>query len=448
MKMNFTKIRYLAVSLLIAVTTLAVMPQPSMAQRTRTDKGKVAVKRTAKQTTSKRSGTSRSGKATTQRSGNTRSGNATTQRSGNTRSGNATTQRSGNTRSGNASTQRSGDAVNRNADRSRVTSGSRSNTNSRGTSGARSGNSRSVDNSRSVGNSRSVINGNRSGVRVNQTQRAPIVVRKGKVNVRYAPKVYINANRRYTYRRNSRINVHISWPWVVRLERRWSPRYRYRQVVHINTRWGSGNRVTRVEMETVYRHKVKYATDDYAVLDIDIEEIALYEGDRYLGTVDRIPSRLSSIEATVYRDGAIAFDRDVFLVGDRRSGFELISTEFYDDYAMARYRDRDGYRAGKLNLRSGKVTSISRSRLFNPRDFRGYAPISLLPENEGWLWDYGVDAISAVSDDYDSYYGYDGGSRSRFSMRAPRENTAAYSYSTDFGAEFSVERQSSIQRVE
>ena len=285
-------------------------------------------------------------------------------------------------------------------------------------------------------------------MRVNAARKAPVVIRKRKNTVRYAPRIVLNNRYSRYYRPKSRINVHISWPWVVRYERRWSPRYRYRQVVHVQARWGSRDRVTRVEMETVYRHRVKYATDDYAVLDIDIEEIALYEGNRYLGTVDRIPSNLSSIEATVYRDGAITFDRDVFIVGDRRAGFELISTRYYNDYAMAGYRDQDGYRAGRLNLRSGKVSSVRKSRLFNSRNFQGYAPISLLPEDEGWLWDYGADAISAVSDDYGAYYGYSGNSGNSYRASDAMRSSNEFSYSTDFGAEFNVKRQSRIQRVE
>ena len=207
-------------------------------------------------------------------------------------------------------------------------------------------------------------------------------------------------------------------------------------------------------METVYRHKVKYATDDYAVLDIEIEEVALYEDGRYLGSVDRIPSSLAKIEATVYSDGQIDFDQDVFVVGDRRAGFEMISTPFYNDYALAQYNRKDGYKVGVINLRSGKVSRASRSRLFDPRDYNGFAPISLLPEDEGWLWDYGADAISAVSDDYDTYYGYkdgyryEGGASRNFKTGQPLNASSEYSYGTEFGAQFDIKRESHIQRVE
>ncbi|MDA1029291.1 MAG: hypothetical protein O3B41_09600 [Bacteroidetes bacterium] len=294
---------------------------------------------------------------------------------------------------------------------------------------------------------RGEIRGNRSTL--NSGANAPIVMEKGRrASVRYAPRIYVPSKFERSYRPASRISIHIAWPWQVRYERHWSPRYRYRQVVFVQASWGRKSHSSRVEMETVYRHQVKYANEDYAVLEIDIEEVALYENGRYVGAVDRIPTSLSKIEATVYRDGRIDFDRDVFVVGDSRAGFELISTHFYDDYALARYRDSDELKVGRMDLRRGKVSRVSRSRLFDPRDFNGFAPISLLPEEEGWLWDYGVDAISAVSDDYGSYYGYNGGSRSNYASNAPLRSDSNYSYSTDFGATFKVDRKSNIQRVE
>ena len=446
MKKTFTHLRIFTLSLLIALLATAAMPSESMAQRTRTEKGKVAVRN------GKAGSSSRSSKARTSDRSKTSGSKA---RSSKARSSKATGSRSATTNSN--QDRNRGKATRESArDRSNVRSNDRSNGRTNVQGSGRNGSNRSnasrnsdARSSRSSGSgARGVLTGARSAVRVNGARKPSVVIRKRGNNLRYAPRIAFNTRSTWRYRPYSRINVHISWPWVVRYERHWSPRYRYRQVVYVQARWGSKDRTTRVEMETVYRHKVKYATDDYAVLDIDIEEIALYEGDRYLGTVDRIPAKLSSIEATVYRDGAITFDRDVFIVGDRRKGFELISTEFYNDYAMAKYRDRDGYRAGRLNLRSGKVSSIRRSRLFNPRNFQGYAPISLLPEDEGWLWDYGVDAISAVSDDYDAYYGYADSRRNGYRTSDAMRSSNEYSYSTDFGAEFNVKRESQIQRVE
>lgn len=308
------------------------------------------------------------------------------------------------------------------------------------------GNNRSIRDNRSNNRDRQVVlNGRRArlslpGVRA--TWRS-----SGHQHVRYRTRVTL-APRYVHVRPHRHINVHIAWPWQVRYTRHWSPRYRYRQVVVVRADWGHSHRTSRIEMETTYRHRVRFANEDYAVLDIDIEQIALYDNGRYIGMVDRIPDHLSSVEATVFRNGDIAFDRDIFLVGDRRAGFEIISTEFYDGYAGQGYRYGDDISVGRVDLRNGRVRSVGRSRLFNPNSWRGFAPISLLPEDEGWLWDYGSDAISAVYDDYDAYYGGSNAGWSRSRAEEARRAENRFDYDTEFGASFSVNRTAEIRRVE
>ncbi len=270
----------------------------------------------------------------------------------------------------------------------------------------------------------------------------------GDRHVRFRTRLHVSSNRYYYHRPYKHISVHIAWPWKVRYQRHWSPRYRYRQVVVVHADWNRSNRTSRIEMETTYRHRVRFATDEYAVLDIDIEHVALYDNGRYIGMVDRIPSDLSSVEATVFRNGDIAFDRDIFLVGDRRSGFEIISTPFYDGYAGQGYRNGDEVRVGKVDLRRHRVRTQNYSRLFNPNRRQAHAPISLLPEDEGWLWDFGADAISAVHGDYDAYYGLGVGASGAWSSRDAFETQSSFGYETAFGAQFNVERTASIRRVE
>lgn len=269
----------------------------------------------------------------------------------------------------------------------------------------------------------------------------------GDRHVRFRTRLHVRPTR-YYHRPHTHISVHIAWPWKVRYQRHWSPRYRYRQVVIVKSDWNRSYRTSRIEMETTYRHRVRFATDEYAVLDIDIEQVALYDNGRYIGMVDRIPAHLSSIEATVFRNGDIAFDRDIFLVGDRRSGFEIISTPFYDGYAGQGYRYGDDVRVGQVDLRRHRVRSKGYSRLFDPNRWRGHAPISLLPEDEGWLWDFGADAISAACDDYDAYYGFGAGHSGGWSSRDAFETQSTYGYDTAFGAHFNVERSATIRRVE
>ena len=90
---------------------------------------------------------------------------------------------------------------------------------------------------------------------------------------------------------------------------------------------------------------------------------------------------------------------------------------------------RRDIRVGRLDLRRERVRPVRHSRLFDDRHFRGYVPMSLLPEDAEWLWDVGSDAMS-VSDGGWHRYSNDG------------------RYSTDFGVDVRYSRESRIQLVE
>ena len=201
-------------------------------------------------------------------------------------------------------------------------------------------------------------------------------------------------------------------------------------------------------METQYRHRVISATEDRAELEITIESIDLFYEGEYLGTVDYVPDELSRIYATVYSDGQVVFDREVFLLGDPYEGFELLSTRYYQGFVMDEYRPEDGYFAGRVDLRSNSVYRVNRSRLFDPYAASGYIPISLLPENEGWLWDYGTDAISAARDDYDFYYGSGSALAPSGYASDPYRSSDEYSFKTRSGADVLLRKEIEIQRVE
>ena len=168
-----------------------------------------------------------------------------------------------------------------------------------------------------------------------------------------------------------------------------------------------GRRDARIEIETVYRHQVRRTTSRRAEIDIFIEAIALFENGRFIGEVDRIPPSLSRIRAEVFRDGRMHFDRDVFVIGDRYRGFDLISTRDYDGHILDYYEHRHGYRAGRLDFRRRRVQPIGRSRFFDPYHFNGYVPLSLLPEDARWLLDVGRESISGYYHDGRNSYGYD-----------------------------------------
>lgn len=246
----------------------------------------------------------------------------------------------------------------------------------------------------------------------------------------------------------SHVSIGVAWPWTVRYHRHWRPRYRYRQVVYVDAGWGGRRRAARVDVRTYYRHRVLHADDRYAEVEVEIDAIELYQNDRYLGTVDRIPGSLKKMRATITADGRIDFDRDVFLIGDAQSGFELISTRHYNDYLYNAYDERHGYKVGRVNLRTGKVKKVRRSRLFSYRNFNGYVPISLLPDDDR-MWDYGqpyLEKSSYYYDDegsgwYSRYRDYDddGYELSR---------DLDVSYTTPQGAQVRLQRSSRLERLD
>ncbi len=250
----------------------------------------------------------------------------------------------------------------------------------------------------------------------------------------------------------SHISIGVAWPWQVRYQRHWRPRYRYRQVVYVNAGWGGQRRAARVDVRTYYRHRVLHADDRYAEVEVEIDAIEVYQNDRFLGTVDQIPGSLRKIRATISADGRIDFDRNVFLIGDARSGFELISTRHYDDYLHNAYDERHGYRVGRVDLRSGKVRKVHHSRHFDYRQFNGFVPISLLPDDER-MWDYGRPYLEESS--YDDYEGNGWYRRYRDSDLSNYEDDGyqlsrdvEVSYTTPQGGQVRLQRSSRLERLD
>lgn len=253
------------------------------------------------------------------------------------------------------------------------------------------------------------------------------------------------------------------WPWERRRRSGWSPLYEYRQVVVTDAGWGRRRRAARLDVRTVYRHRVRSANHRRAELDIDIERIELYQGGRFLGEVRHVPNKLGRVRATLHRNGRMQFDRQVFLVGDWRSGFEMISTRHYDRHVLDAYDRAHGYRVGVLNLRRERVDPVRHSRLFDPYAFDGFVPVDLLPENRGWLFDYGMESVSTrryrddvYGDVYDDvlYYGYgDHGPAPYFSTRPSvtlpsLQEADRREITTVRGARIELDRTAEIRRIE
>ena len=248
----------------------------------------------------------------------------------------------------------------------------------------------------------------------------------------------------------SHVYLGISWPWELRFRTHWRPRFRYRQVVYVDAGWGSRRFRNRVELQTYYRHRVLFANDRYSEVEIQIDAIDIYENGRFLSTVDRIPSSLRKVRAIIHSDGRIEFDRNVFLMGDTRSGFEMIATRYYTDYLFDAYDRGHGLKVGRVNLGRGKVKKVRRSRFFHDGRFVGYAPISLLPDDDR-LWDYG----RPVS--YRDHYGNDDGNWYRdYRGVDPLPYDDDYELSRDFldtystpdGGDIRLERATLLERLD
>ena len=261
------------------------------------------------------------------------------------------------------------------------------------------------------------------------------------------------------YRRGGiSIDIDVVWPWPYRHRRAWTPRYRYRQVVHVRARWGGRRRAARIDVRTRYHHRVRQVNRHRAEVDIYLDAIELYADGRYLGTVDRIPRHLSRVRATLYRNGRAHFDRELFLVGTPHVGFELIATRSYDGYVLGAYHRGDWIEAGELDLYTGEVIPVRRSRLFRPHDFNGFAPISLLPEDLAWRCDVGFEAVSMrpyrKSDAYVSdegyYYGRSSAEHGGYDIEEehePLRRTRNDTFHLEAGARVDITREMHIARI-
>ncbi|NNE48216.1 MAG: hypothetical protein HKN37_16310 [Rhodothermales bacterium] len=248
----------------------------------------------------------------------------------------------------------------------------------------------------------------------------------------------------------SHVYLGLTWPWNFRYRYDWRPRFRYRQVVYIETGWGGRRRDNKVEVHTYYRHRILHADDRYSEVEIEIDAVDLYQNGRFLSTVDRIPGSLKKVRAIIHADGQIEFDRNLFIIGDAGTGFELIATRYYTDHLYNAYDDRHGFKVGRVDLRKGKVKKVRRSRFFDHGRFVGYAPISLLPDDDR-LWDYGQ---QPVSDRYNNRGRETGWSRDYRGNDQPYydgdyELSRDYldSYQTSDGGEARLERATVVDRL-
>lgn len=169
----------------------------------------------------------------------------------------------------------------------------------------------------------------------------------------------------------------------------WSPVLRYRQRVRVESdrRYGYGSSV--LDIRTSYRQRVSGGYSSGDRVEVRIERIEVYQDGRYLGYVDYydLPRDFDHVTATRMRNGELRLDDDLLLVGEASVGFELIRFDGNDFYGSWRRQ----YDALSLDLRRSSTRRVGYSRLFDPYAYRGYVPVSIVPDLQ------------------DDFYGYNGG---------------------------------------
>jgi hypothetical protein len=218
----------------------------------------------------------------------------------------------------------------------------------------------------------------------------------------------------------------------------------------VDAGWGGRRFRNRVELQTYYKHRILFANDRYSEVEIEIDAIDLYQNGRFLSTVDRIPGNLRKVRAVIHADGRIEFDRNLFLMGDTQSGFELIATRYYADNLFNAYDRGHGFEIGRVDLRRGKVKNARRSRFFDHGRFAGYAPISLLPDDDR-LWDYGrpvSNRISYRNADQGWYRDFRGVNSAPYDGEYELSREFLDTYTTSNGGDVRLERATTLDRLD
>ncbi len=292
---------------------------------------------------------------------------------------------------------------------------------------------------------------------------------------RYHPYYGRRYNRNDYYRRNyyrngrAALGFYINIPFYRSHYRNgYTRRFIYRQRFKSNSHYNGRSYGVDLNIHTQLKKKVRNISGDRVKIEFEIERISLYDGNDFLGDVDRIPGNLDEIEAIVHPDGYVEFDKMVHLIGDLNVGFELISTRHYSGSLLSSYESGHRMDVGELDLYEGKVHKVRNSRLFNPNDnYNGLVPISLMPDDEQYGFQY-LAGGHDYDDDYNSgnydYYkndqyddqGYSHRNspslntsiKPRVGLRGMFNNKAVTSYETENGIKVDEDRQVEIEMLD
>ncbi len=175
----------------------------------------------------------------------------------------------------------------------------------------------------------------------------------------------------------------------------------------------TGHPTGAVEVQSTFRRKIRSVHDDYVEVEFELDRIAVTSAGRFIGRVDRFPGDLRRVRAKIYSDGFVEFDRMLYVVGNRLTGFELLSTRYCGgDIIGASYGCLDP-RSGELDFYRERVNSTRYSRLLDPVQLGDVVPVALVPDEEylGFQYvvgyDHASDAYYSGSFDYSSLNSFD-----------------------------------------
>ena len=230
---------------------------------------------------------------------------------------------------------------------------------------------------------------------------------------RYYPKYRYHYQRRRYYRHSRPVigfYIHIpSYSYYHGNYRRgYTSHFVYKQRIKTQAGYGNQYRNSVLDVRTHLRKKVRYVSGDRVKIEFRIERIEIWDGNYILGEIRHVPSSLGRTEAILYPDGYVEFDRMSYLVGSPESGFELISTRYYGDNLLTAYERTHGFRVGILDFYRSRVNKVRYSRLFDPYNFSGLVPISLIPDDDYWGFQYAAGGYQHNDDYYYGNYDYYG----------------------------------------
>ena len=171
--------------------------------------------------------------------------------------------------------------------------------------------------------------------------------------------------RRYYYHSGPAFGFYIRIPviqWFHRAPRR---RYVYRQVVSTTIN-GSYYSTTGLDIRTTFERRTRDVRHDRVDVEFEIKSIEIWDGDRFVGVIDHLPKHLRRVNARVYNDGFVDFDRMVYVIGDPDTGFEVVSLRYSGLGTESSYADLD-VRAGAVDFGRREVYAIEHSPRINNR---------------------------------------------------------------------------------